>query len=114
MNTQHAVEIELAQLRRLEVASVAEATTLLLLLGFAVPLKHLGGWDAGVRVMGPVHGLAFLAFAWMAMQTVAGGGWGLAAAARLFLAALLPFGGFFNLSLLRRKASELRGMERTS
>src|SRR5262245_39185516 len=62
MTKYRAAQIELSQLRRLEIASVAEATTLLLLLGLAVPLKHLGGWSMGVHVAGPVHGLAFLAY----------------------------------------------------
>lgn len=50
---------ELAQLRRLEVLSAVEATTLLLLIGIAVPLKHLSDWPFGVQVMGPMHGVAF-------------------------------------------------------
>jgi integral membrane protein len=100
--------IELAQLRRLEVASVAEATTLLLLVLAAVPLKHLGGWELGVRLMGPIHGLAFLAYLWTALQTIAGSRWNRGEIARLFLAAFVPFGGFLNLPLLSRRAAELR------
>jgi integral membrane protein len=111
MTADRAVDIELSQLRRLEIASFAEATTLLLLLGVAVPLKHLGGWDMGVRVMGPVHGLAFVAYIWTVVQTVAGGGWSRGETARLLLVALVPFGGFFNLPLLFRKASQLRAMD---
>lgn len=99
---------ERAQLRRLEVASVIEAATLLLLVGLAVPLKHLGGWAPGVTVMGPVHGLAFVAFLWTATQTVAGGGWSRAEMLRLFALACLPFGGFLNLGLLSRKAAALQ------
>ena len=108
MTASRAAEIELSQLRRLEIASFAEATTLLLLLGLAVPLKHLGGWDMGVRVMGPVHGLAFLGYVWMALQTVAGACWSRAEIVRLFIVAFVPFGGFFNLPFLFRKAAELR------
>ncbi len=103
-------QTELAQLRRLEIASCAEAATLLLLVGLAVPLKHLGGWDIGVRAMGPVHGLAFLAYIWMAVQTIAGGGWSRAEIARLFIVAFVPFGGFFNLPFLFRKAAEQRAV----
>jgi integral membrane protein len=99
--------IELAQLRRLELASVAEASTLVLLLLVAVPLKHLGGWDLGVRLMGPVHGLAFLAYIWTVLQTIAGSDWSRAEIARLFLAAFVPFGGFLNLPLLSRRAAGL-------
>jgi integral membrane protein len=99
--------IEQAQLRRLEIASIAEATTLLLLVALAVPLKHLGGCDLGVRLMGPVHGLAFLAYIWTALQTVAGASWSRSETARLFLAAFVPFGGFLNLPLLSRRAARL-------
>lgn len=98
---------ELAQLRRLEVASFVEATTLLLLLGVAVPLKHLAGYAIATRVMGPIHGIAFVAYAWTAIQTIAGGGWSAAETMRLLVGAVVPFGGFFNLRLLARKAAAL-------
>lgn len=100
--------IEFAQLRRLKIASFAEAATLLLLVCIAVPLKHLGGWEAGVRIMGPVHGVAFLAFVWAAFQTIAGGGWTRIEAMRLFVSACVPFGGFLNAPLIDRKAQALR------
>jgi integral membrane protein len=93
-------------LHRLEIASAVEAATLLLLVTVAVPLKHLAGWPAGVRVLGPVHGLAFIAFAWLAVQAVAASpqAWSAAERARLFAGALLPLGGFLNLRMIARKA----------
>ena len=102
--------IELAQLHRLELVSKLEATTLLLLIGVAVPLDHLRGWNAGVRIMGPVHGMTFLAFIWTALQTLAGDAadWSRSERVRLFVLAFIPFGGFFNLRLLSRKAEALR------
>ncbi len=100
--------IERTQLRRLEIASFAEATTLLLLVGVAVPLKHLAGYANAVHVMGPIHGLVFLTYIWLAVQTVAGGGWNGGETTRLFVGALVPFGGFVNLPLLARKAAALR------
>lgn len=100
--------IERAQLRRLEVASAAEALTLLGLVGVAVPLKHLAGYPDAVHVMGPVHGLVFLAFVWTAVQTVAGGGWSATEVIRLFVGAVVPFGGFFNLPFLAHKGASLR------
>ncbi len=50
------VRLERSQLRRLEVVSLVEATTLIFLVGVAVPLKHFAGEPAAVTVMGPVHG----------------------------------------------------------
>jgi integral membrane protein len=101
------LDLETAQLRRLEQVSLIEATTLVLLVCIAVPLKHLAGWPLGVAVIGPVHGLAFLTFSWVAIQTVAGGGWRRAEGVRLLLLAVVPFGGYFNLGLIRRKRTEL-------
>ena len=99
-------ELERAQLRRLRLVSLGEATTLILLVGIAVPLKHLAGQPLGVRVMGPVHGLMFLAYLWTAVQTVSGGGWNGRDIARLLIGALVPFGGFLNMRLLRRKTRD--------
>ena len=98
---------ELGQLRRLEVVSFVEATTLLLLLCVAVPLKHIAGIGNAVHVMGPVHGVAFLAYMWIAIQTVSGSGWSRGETARLLVGAVVPFGGFLNLRFLARKAAAL-------
>lgn len=99
---------ERAQLRRLEIVSFVEGATLVLLVCVALPIKHFTGHADAVHVMGPVHGLAFLAYGWIAIQTVAGGGWNKADVTRLFGSALVPFGGFFNLPFLLRKAAALR------
>lgn len=88
-------------LRRLRQAALLEAWTLVLLLGVAVPLKHGAGWPVAVSVMGPVHGLAFVAYAWMALATVAARGWGAQDAWRLLWGSLLPLGGFFTVRWLR-------------
>lgn len=101
------VRLELAQLRRLEAASLVETTTLVLLVGVAVPLKHLAGIPMAVTVMGPLHGLAFIAYVWTVLQTVAGGGWRRPEWLRLVVTALVPFAGYGNLSLIRRRAEAL-------
>jgi integral membrane protein len=99
--------LERGQLRRLEVASLVEAATLVLLVVVAVPLKHAAGWPLGVRLMGPVHGLAFLAYLYAVVETVAGGGWTVREIARLVVVAFVPFGALANLELLRRKQAAL-------
>jgi integral membrane protein len=100
--------LETTQLRQLEIASFAEATTLILLLLIAVPLKHFSGWNFGVKVMGPVHGLAFLAYIWFAIQTVSGGDWTKRDIVRLMVVAFIPFGGFYNLRFLSQKVTTLQ------
>lgn len=94
---------EREQIRRLGMVSLLEASTLILLLFVAVPLKHLAGWSAAVAVAGPVHGLAFLAFLWIAIETAAGGECSRREVARLVLMAFIPFGGFASFVFLRRK-----------
>ncbi len=98
---------DLAQIKRLRLFSFVEATTLLVLLLVAVPLKHVFGYTLATRIMGPVHGAAFVAYAWSVIATVSGGGWSRSDVARLGLGAFVPFGGFLNAGLLRRKQASL-------
>jgi integral membrane protein len=99
---------ERAQLRRLRLAMTVEGVTLVLLLLVAVPAKHLLGYPEATRLMGPVHGVAFVFYAWTLVATVSGGGWRRGEVARLALAALLPFGALANRGLLRRREMALR------
>jgi integral membrane protein len=98
---------DLTQIRRLRLASSVEATTLLILLLVAVPLKHAFGYSLATRIMGPVHGAAFVAYAWSMIAAISGGGWSGREMARLGFAAFVPFGGFLNAGLLRRKQAIL-------
>ncbi len=50
-----------------------EGATLLLLIGVAVPLKHLLGHPEVSRVLGPVHGVVFLAYLWCVLEVAAAG-----------------------------------------
>ena len=99
------VATERAQLRRLEIMSLVEGTTLLLLVLVAVPLRHLAGLRLATSVMGPLHGLVFLAYIWSVVETVSGGGWSRAEVVRLVAVAFVPFGGFTNGAFLRRKSA---------
>ncbi len=100
--------LELGQLRWLEVASVVEATTLILLIGVAVPLKHLADQPLGVTIMGPVHGIAFCFYVWTVVQTIAGSGWTRPEWMRLVVTAFVPIAGYTNLPLIRGKMHALR------
>lgn len=100
---------ERAQLRRLRVAALVEGATLLVLLLVAVPAKHMLGHPEATRVIGPVHGAAFLFYAWTLVATVSGGGWRAGEVARLALAAIVPFGALATHGLLRRKEAALAG-----
>ena len=99
---------DIEQLRRLELASMVEATTLLLLVAVATPLKHLAGLPGFARIMGPAHGLAFLFYLWTVVQTVAAGRWTRGEIARLALVAFIPFAGFLNGTWLRRREHKIK------
>lgn len=90
-------------LRHLRIMAAIEATTLVLLVFVAVPLKHLGGMPAAVRWLGPVHGVAFVAYLWLVVTSAASGAWQRSEVVRLIVAAIVPFGGFLNVAWLARK-----------
>lgn len=50
------------KLRRLRLLAYVEGISLLVLVLVAVPLKHLFDAPLAVRVIGPIHGIAFLAY----------------------------------------------------
>jgi integral membrane protein len=102
-----AITDDLTQIRWLRWVSLVEASTLLILLLVAVPLKHAFGFAAATRIMGPVHGAAFVAYTWSVIAVVSRGGWSRYDVARLGFSAFVPFGGFLNAGLLRRKQAEL-------
>ncbi|MGY3448073.1 DUF3817 domain-containing protein [Bradyrhizobium sp. USDA 4353] len=98
---------ELSQLKRMRAVSLLEGSTLLLLVLVAMPLKHFAGVAIATRIMGPIHGLAFLTYVWMLIQLAAGGGWSRAEIIRMTIAALVPFGGFVNAGVLARRETAL-------
>ncbi|WKA29503.1 DUF3817 domain-containing protein [Bradyrhizobium roseum] len=83
-------------LRRLRFAGWIEGCTLIALLLVAVPLRHFAGFAAATKIMGPVHGLAFIVYIVTLIDAVSGGGWTRKEAVRAGLAALFPFGAFLN------------------
>ena len=90
-------------LRYLRLCALLESTTLLLLLGVAVPLKHLAAWPLGVSIMGPIHGAAFVLYVWRLSTTASYAAWPARLTARLLVAALIPFGGLLVARYLRQQ-----------
>lgn len=98
---------EINQLGRTQAVSLLEGTTLVLLVFVAVPLKHFAGLPQATRVMGAVHGLAFLFYVWVLIQTAASCRWSRLETARMLAAALVPFGAFLNERALARRRAAL-------
>jgi integral membrane protein len=89
---------ERLQLRRMRLVSLAEGSTLIVLIFIAVPLKHLAGYPLAT---------AFVVYIWMLIQTVVSGEWSRAETLRLAIAAIVPFGAFFNERVLKEKDAAL-------
>ncbi len=102
-----AIVEERRQIRRLRLVSLAEGLTLLFLILVAVPVRHIFDLPGATRIMGPIHGLAFLAYCWTLMATVSGGNWSRKEVAQLTLAAFFPFGALAVARLLRRKEAAM-------
>ncbi|MDR6820983.1 integral membrane protein [Neorhizobium sp. 2083] len=86
--------------------ALAEATTLLVLVLVAVPLKHFAGIPDATRVMGPIHGLAFLVFCYAVIRSASEGWLTKGEVARLLIGAFIPFGGFVNERWLKAKKAD--------
>jgi integral membrane protein len=83
-------------MRSLRWFALAEAITLLTLIFIAVPLKYAGGIPEAVSIMGPVHGVTFLVFLWLVVRSWSEGLINSKGALRLFVGAMIPFGGILN------------------
>lgn len=86
--------------------AIDEAMTLLILVLVAVPLKYIWGISDITRVMGPVHGLAFLAFCWAVIRSASEGWLEKSDVMRLLVGAFIPFGGFVNERWLKARLRE--------
>ncbi|KVL22704.1 DUF3817 domain-containing protein [Burkholderia sp. MSMB1826] len=90
-------------LRNLQYLSLLEATTLVVLVCVAVPLKHLAGYPVAVSIMGPVHGVAFVMYGWAVVGTASSGLWSKGEVVRLVLSAVVPFAGLASAGWIARR-----------
>ncbi len=95
------------RLQYLRGAALIEGVTLLLLLFAAMPLKYWAGMAIATRVMGPIHGVAFLSFSWLLLHTTSAEGWARSEALPTLLLAVVPFGGFVTERRLARRQTSL-------
>ncbi len=78
----------------LRIVAVLEAVSFLVLLA-ATALKYFGPKEeAGVKLMGPVHGGLFVLYVLLVLFVAADESWRLKRTLLTLLCAVLPFGGF--------------------
>ena len=80
-------------LRNFRHIALAEATTFLALL-VASFVKNTGGSETGVQILGPIHGLLFIAYVVMALNLRREVGWTNRQTFWILVGAVLPFGGY--------------------
>lgn len=81
---------------RLRLLGLLEGVSLLLLIGVAVPAKHLYGNPALVKSIGPVHGMLFLLFVFNTLSVGVEYRWQFKTTTwKVLLACLIPFGTFY-------------------
>jgi integral membrane protein len=95
---------EAPQLRGVVAASVAEASTYLVLLAAAAARLAFDGPDIS-GVVGPLHGIAFLAYCTAVLVVREDAGWRAGRTALILLAAAVPLGGFVVARQLERDRS---------
>ena len=83
----------MSSLRTFRTVALVEATSFLALL-VASYLKRTGEGEAGVDILGPIHGLLFIAYVLLALTLRGPARWGPGTTLAVLLGAVLPFGGY--------------------
>lgn len=79
--------------RWLRVVALSEAVTYLVLLAATV-IKYTLGFPQGTSVIGPIHGIVFLAYVGLVVLARDERHWSLGRTALAILAAVVPLGGY--------------------
>ena len=82
-------------LRAFRIVSLAEATSFLLLLLVAMPLKYGADLPFAVQIMGPIHGTLFLAYVAFVFLTRSQLRWTPVRTLLALIAAVLPVAPFY-------------------
>lgn len=82
-----------AWIRTLRYVALLEAASFLILLA-ATYIKYQNDAPEGVEIMGPVHGMLFLAYVVIALIVRGPARWSNRTTLGVLLGAVLPFGGF--------------------
>lgn len=74
------------------IVAVAEVISYLLLLVVAVPLKYFADEPAGVRILGPIHGILFVLYILLVVRRSSVERWSFRRTAYALVAGILPLG----------------------
>ena len=80
---------------KLRIIGNIEGWSYLILLFVAMPLKYMVGIPLAVKIVGMAHGILFIAFVAVLIDTAIKHRWNFAFSFMAFVASLIPFGTFF-------------------
>lgn len=83
----------MSSIRNLRYVALIEATTFLALL-VATVVKYQDNSPQGVQILGPIHGIFFLAYVFLTLNVRSAAGWDARTTLLVLLGAVLPFGGY--------------------
>lgn len=83
----------MSSIRNLRYVALIEATTFLALL-VATGVKYADSSPQGVQILGPIHGIFFLAYVLLTLNIRPAAGWSPKTTLLILLGAVLPFGGY--------------------
>jgi integral membrane protein len=87
--------------------ALAEAASFVLLL-IAMVFKHGFGMNGGVTLIGPIHGVLFIAYLAGAVIVRGQAGWSLSQTAKIVLAGVVPIAGFVVAERLMKQPAAAR------
>jgi integral membrane protein len=91
---------------KFRIVALIEAISFLALLVATIVHRVFDGSDAGVNVLGPVHGMLFLAYVLLALLVREEQGWSVGQTLIVIVASAIPFGAFVvNAKMVRDPAS---------
>lgn len=78
----------------LRIVALVEATSFVLLL-IATAVKYGMGHEQGVQILGPIHGVLFVAYVGMALLLWPQMRWGVGTLLIILAGAVVPLGGYY-------------------
>ena len=81
-------------LGRLRIIAFLEGLSFIVLIGIAVPLKYVFGYEHATQEVGMAHGLLFITYTLLLIPVRESKNWNKSQTALAFAASLLPFGTF--------------------
>ncbi len=88
-------------LEKFRFISFIEGVSFIVLLFIAMPLKYYFGYPIATKVIGSIHGILFIGFIVLLVQSIKEYRFSTKFGMTLFIASLLPFGTFFTDKMLR-------------